>query len=250
MMDIRGKVAVVTGGAAGFGLRIVEELAEAGASVAAFDIDKAALDALTGRLPDVQTVVCDVSDPNAVEKAVAEVIERTGRIDILVNNAGIMKSAPLINLLAREDRRHSTGLWRKVIDVNLSSVFYMTANVADHMLRRRIKGVIVNISSIAAHGNAGQSAYAASKAGVEALTKVWAKELGRFGVRCAAVAPGFADTNGTADALEQEVLDRWVAQIPLRRLATPDEICESVLFIIRNDFLNGAVIPIDGGLVV
>ena len=249
-MDIKDKVAVVTGGAAGFGLRLVEQLTEGGAHVAALDIDESALGALAGRFPAVTTISCDITDPQAVESAVAEVAARAAHIDILINNAGIMKSAPLINLLAKDDRRHSVDLWRKVMDVNLNAVFYLTANVADHMLRGRIKGVVVNISSISARGNAGQSAYAASKAGVEALTKVWAKELGRFGIRCGAVAPGFSETKSTADALEKELLDRWVSQVPLRRLGTADEVCDAVLFIIRNDFFNGGVIALDGGLVV
>ena len=249
-MDLEGKKAIVTGGASGFGLRLTERLAEAGAAVAVFDVNAAAIAALEARLPNVRGVPCDVGNDAQLDQAVETVVDHLGGIDILVNNAGIMKSAPLVNMLARGDRRHSREVWHKVIEVNLNSVFYLGSTVAEQMLRTRSKGVIVNVSSIASQGNAGQSAYAATKAAVEALTKVWAKELGLFGIRCAAVSPGFANTQGAADALEAELLDRWVSQVPLRRLAEVDEVVDGILFVIRNDFFNGRVLNIDGGLVI
>lgn len=249
-MDLEGKKAIVTGGAAGFGLRLTERLAEGGSAVVVFDVNAEAIAALEARLPTVRGVLCDVSNDTQVDRAVEIALDHLGSIDILVNNAGIMRSAPLVNILARGDRRHSRELWHKVMDVNLNSVFYLSSTVAERMLSARSKGVIVNITSIAAQGNAGQSAYAATKAAVEALTKVWAKELGLFGIRCGAVSPGFADTHGGADALEVELLDRWVSQVPLRRLGAIDEIVDAILFIIKNDFFNGRVLNIDGGLVI
>jgi 3-oxoacyl-[acyl-carrier protein] reductase len=249
-MDLLGKKALVTGGAAGFGLRLTEQLVQEGASVVIFDINKGAIADLEARLHTVRGVVCDVGDDAQVDLAVKKAIAYLGNIDILVNNAGIMKSAPLVNLLAQRDRRHSRDLWQQVMDVNLNAVFYVGSTVAEQMLRDRSKGVIVNVSSIAAQGNAGQSAYAASKAGVEALTKVWAKELGLFGIRCAAVSPGFANTQGAADALEAELLERWIAKVPLRRLGVVDEVVEAILFVIKNEFFNGRILQIDGGLVI
>lgn len=249
-MDVQGKKALVTGGAAGFGMRLTERLVKAGASVVVFDINKEAIVALEARLHGVRGVVCDVGDDAQVDQAVETAIGYLGGIDILVNNAGLMKSAPLVNLLARGDRRHSRELWHRVMDVNLNGVFYLGSTVAERMLRERRKGVIVNVSSIAAQGNAGQSAYAATKAAVESLTKVWAKELGLFGIRCAAVSPGFSNTQGAADALEIELLDRWVAQVPLRRLGEIDEVVDAILFVVKNDFFNGRVLHIDGGLVI
>ena len=231
-------------------MRLVERLCEQGCTVAVLDVDADRLAVVQEKFSSVLGIVCDVSHSEEVESAVEAVYAQLGGVDILVNNAGIMKSAPLINLLARENRRHPIELWRQVMGVNLNAVFYLTTNVADRMLRARTKGVIVNVSSIAALGNAGQSAYSASKAGVEALTKVWAKELSPFGIRCAAVAPGFSDTQGTADAMEKETLARWVAQVPLRRLGTIDEVVDSVFFIIDNDFYNGRILHIDGGLVI
>lgn len=249
-MNLHSKKAIVTGGAAGFGLRLTERLVESGAHVAVFDVNREAIATLEARLPSVCGIVCDVGDDAQVDRAVESAVSYLGGIEILVNNAGIMKSAPLVNLLARGDRRHSRELWHKVMDVNLNSVFYVGSTVADRMLRARSKGVIVNVSSISAQGNAGQSAYAASKAGIEALTKVWAKELGLFGIRCAAVSPGFANTQGAADAMESELLNRWVSQVPLRRLGEIDEVVNAILFVIENDFFSGRVLNIDGGLVI
>jgi len=249
-MNLQGKKAIVTGGAAGFGLRLTERLAKAGAVVVVFDVNAETIAAVEMRLPNVRGVLCDVGDDAQVDRAVETAVDHLGGIDILVNNAGIMNSLPLVNLLARGDRRHSRELWHKVMDVNLNSVFYLGSTVAERMLRARCKGTIVNVSSIAAQGNAGQSAYAASKAAVEALTKVWAKELGPFGIRCAAVSPGFSDTQGAADALEAELLGRWISQVPLRRLGEVDEVVDAILFVIKNDFFNGRVLKIDGGLVI
>lgn len=249
-MQLQDKHALVTGGASGFGLRLVETLSAQGVRVAVLDIDEAKLKVLSQKIPLVLGLVCDVGNFQQVEKAVAEVYKQLGSLDILVNNAGIMKNSLLVNLLAKDDSRHPLVLWQKVMDVNLNSVFYLTVNVVDRMVKARTKGVVVNISSISAQGNAGQSAYAASKAGIEALTKVWAKELGPLGIRCAAVAPGFADTQGTADAIEEKMLKKWVDQAPLRRLGTIDEVVDSILYIIKNDFFNGRVLSIDGGLVI
>jgi 3-oxoacyl-[acyl-carrier protein] reductase len=249
-MDTKGKNVIVTGGASGFGLEIVKRFCNQGSTVAVLDIDKDKLMTLEENYPSVFCFTCDVSQADQVVNAINKIYDQLGDIDILINNAGIMKSAPLVNILERENRRHSIELWHQVISVNLDSVFYLTANVSDRMLRSRRKGVIVNVSSIAARGNAGQSAYSASKAGVEALTKVWAKELSPFGIRCAAVAPGFSDTQGTSDALEEQMLSRWVSQVPLRRLGTTEEVVDAIFFIIANDFYNGKILQIDGGLLI
>lgn len=249
-MRLQGAVALVTGAGRGIGRRTTELLIQLGAQVAAIDINLDSLNSLKERSPSILPVYCDVSDPDQVTKAVTSVIETLGGIDILINNAGLMESAPLVNLLNREQRAHSAEQWRRVLDTNLSSVFYFSSNVADHLMSRRKKGVIINISSIAARGNQGQSAYSASKAGVEALTRVWGKELARFGIRCAAIAPGFMDTAGAHDALEERRLREWIAQVPLRRLGTIDEVVQTILFIIENDFINGAVIQLDGGLTI
>ncbi|WPL14175.1 SDR family NAD(P)-dependent oxidoreductase [Thiorhodovibrio litoralis] len=247
-MDLTDQPTLITGAAAGFGRALTERLLAEGARVAALDCDGERLAQLAAEQPEVLPIVCDVADPAAVEAAVAQVTERLGGIRILINNAGIMRSAPLLNPLDRTDPRHPLDLWHQVLDVNLNGVFYLTRAVAADMLQRRARGVIVNVSSISARGNAGQSAYSAAKAAVEALTVVWAKELGRLGIRVAAIAPGFCDTQGTADALEAAQLASWVDQVPLKRMGKVEEMVDALLWILQADYFNGRVLELDGGL--
>ena len=249
-MNLKGQTAIVTGGGAGFGLGLVRELVNHGSNVAIFDSSAEAINSLQIQFPAAKSILCDVSDDKQVDKSVTAVIEYFGSIDILVNNAGIMRSATLVNPLSRGDKRHSRDLWHQVIDVNLNSVFYLGSTVADHMLQMRAKGVIINVSSISAAGNAGQSAYSASKAAVEALTAVWAKELAPFGIRSVAVAPGFTNTKGANEALEKEYLEDWISRTPLRRSGEIHEVVDAILFCIKSDFFNGRVLSLDGGLVI
>jgi 3-oxoacyl-[acyl-carrier protein] reductase len=169
---------------------------------------------------------------------------------VLVNNAGLIQSAPLINMLEKNNRVHSAETWQQVLAANLSSVFYVTGHVVDHMLKRHKKGVVINMSSISANGNAGQSAYSAAKSGVNALTRTWAKELGGFGIRFVSIAPGFLDTPSTQKALSEAILTKLKQQIPLRRLGEVEHIYQAVRFIVENDYLNGTVLEVDGGLVI
>ena len=124
----------------------------------------------------------------------------------------------------------------------------MTVNVADKMVRSRSKGVIINISSISSYGNAGQSAYSAAKAALNALTVTWSKELGMFGIRCVAIAPGFIDTTSTRAALTEAKIKTYSNATPLGRLGKTDELLHAVVFIIENDFYNGTILNLDGGL--
>lgn len=247
-MNIEGKTAIVTGAASGLGRMIALRLNEAGARVVVLDIDGDGLAELARELPKSITAVCDVGDPEQVEATINSIFAETGVFDILVNNAGVIRSAPLLNLLSKEDRKHTVDLWNQVIQTNLSSVFHMTANVADKMVATRTKGVIVNISSISAAGNAGQSAYSAAKAGVNALTITWAKELGPTGIRVNAIAPGFLDTNSTRRSLSASALAALEKEIPLRTLGNPNDVVSATITCIENNYLQGAVLPVDGGL--
>jgi len=247
-MTISDQTILVTGAAGCLGSALTRRLSALGARVAALDLDAAALDQLRNELPGLIPRVCDLTDPAAVERAVDEIVEQTGRITGVVNNAGQIRSAPLLNPLSRDQRRHSVELWDHVIAVNLTSVFLVTRCVADHMARNRTKGVIVNVSSIAAVGNAGQSAYAAAKAGINALTVTWAKELGPLGIRVVAVAPGFVDTLSTRAALTPKVVEYLERQVPLRRLGRDEEFVSAVETCLTNTYLNGVVLPLDGGL--
>lgn len=250
-MRVEGSKILITGGARGLGRTLVEGLLQDGAEVGVFEKDSASCEGLaqdfSGKL---RVWECDVSDAAQVEKAVSVARESGFEPDVLINNAGIIHSEPLVNLGKKEDRLHSRESWRGVISADLDSVFFVTSCVVDGMLQRRCKGVVISISSISANGNAGQSAYSAAKAGVNALTKTWAKELGAFGIRFAAIAPGFIDTPSTRSALSENTLARLQQQIPLRKLGNPAAIHIAARGIIENDYITGTILEVDGGLTI
>ena len=249
-MDLRSKKVIVTGGVRGLGRCMVEKLVAKGAVVTVFDINAQGLDALRKQQPGVNCVECDVSNYEQVVAATTQYHEKFGAADVLINNAGILYSAPLVKISASGIEKHDVAMWNKVLASDLSSVFYMTVCVVEKMIATRTKGVIVNISSVSASGNAGQSAYSAAKAGVNALTATWAKELSLMGIRVVAVAPGYSDTESTKEALSDAVLREIVKRVPLRRLGRPEEIADGVLSVIENDFFNGKVFELDGGLII
>lgn len=249
-MKINESKIIITGAGSGFGKAMSLSFSKQGAKIYAIDIDTSALKKLKEEDPNIETFLCDVSDNTQVEKTVDEIYALDKKSNVLINNAGIMKNAPMVNILSRPDSRHSIELWKRVIEVNQNGVFYMTRSVADKMIKNRNKGAIINISSISARGNAGQTAYAASKAAVASMTKVWAKEFGVFGIRSVAIAPGFMDTAGTHDAVEEKMLAQWIDKTPLKRTGTIDEVVSTVTFTIENDFINGEVINVNGGLTI
>jgi 3-oxoacyl-[acyl-carrier protein] reductase len=249
-MNLSDANVLVTGGGRGIGRHLVERLVSQARRVAVFERDEATIGNLMAAQPNVGCYSCDVTEPGAVANAIVAMESDGFELDVLVNNAGLIHSAPLINFLEKNNRVHSAEDWQRILAANLSSVFYVTGQVVDHMLRRRRKGVVISISSISAHGNAGQSAYSSAKAGVNALTRTWAKELGSFGIRFVAIAPGFIDTASTREALSEANLARLKGQIPLRRLGGVEDIYQTVRFIVENDYVNGAVLEIDGGLIM
>lgn len=244
-MKTEGAVALVTGGARGLGLEIARRLSAEGAMVIVADRDAEALAALPMEL---EGVVMDVTDPDQVKSKVQDVIERHQRLEILVNNAGVIFSEPFVNLMNPDGMMHDYGRFRNSLAVNLDSVFIVTSAVVEHMIRLRTKGVIVNISSISACGNEGQTAYSAAKAGVNAMTVTWSKELGRWGIRCNAIAPGFIGTDSTHGAISETALKHIRDNTPLRRLGDAQEIALAVSSLIENDFLNGTILDVNGGL--
>jgi 3-oxoacyl-[acyl-carrier protein] reductase len=246
-MRLDDRTALVTGGAGFLGRAISLSLREQGCRVVVVDRDESAIAALA---PDrhISALVCDLTEQDVTERTVSEAWQRFGPISILVNAAGMIHSAPLLNVASSTARRHDIAAYRAVIDANLTAVFLATVNMVDHMVATRTRGVVVNLSSIAAHGNAGQGVYAAAKAGVNALTSAWAKELGPLGIRFVAVAPGFIDAPTTRSALADSVLKDWVRRTPLRRLGQVESVTSAVLFAIANDYLTGTVLDVDGGL--
>ncbi len=243
---MQDKICVVTGGARGIGYAIVEKLSQAGsAMVFAADVNQSDLQPIEGRFPNVRTAVLNVCDRAAIAAFVERVKAEFGRIDVLVNNAGITRDA-MIGKMTEQD-------WDLVVDINLKGVFNMTQAIAPLMIENG-KGSIVTMSSVVGtDGNIGQSNYAATKGGVIAMSKGWAKEFARKGaqVRVNCVAPGFIETPMTKD-LPEKVLDSMRTKAPLGRMGRPDDIAEGVLFLAseRSSFITGQTLKIDGGLVI
>lgn len=248
-MDISTARVLITGAGRGIGQFIALNLLQKVASVVVIDRDQELLDKLESH-PRLIKYTCDITQPADIETTVKEIFEKHGGVNVCINNAGIIHSEPLINILSRGDKKHSLNNWQRVIDVNLNAVFYVTANVAEQMVLHKQKGVIINISSISAQGNVGQSAYAASKAAVEALSKTWSKELGMFKIRCVSVAPGFFETPSTRESLSENMLSKWQKSVPLGRLGVLDELLSAMTFIIENDYFNGKTLSLDGGLTI
>ena len=242
---LRNKVIIVTGGASGLGLDISNRLLNEKAIVVIFDIDREKLNSLSETF--VKYCV-DVTSYQQIESAVSDVFNRFGSINVLVNNAGSIYSKPLINILEKKNRKHSLKSFKKCLDINLTSVFILGSIVIEKMVVKRTKGVVVNISSISAKGNAGQTAYSAAKAGVEALTKTWAKELGIFGIRVVAIAPGFINTQSTHQALNEEVVNNIKQKVPLKTLGNAEDVSQAIIYAITSEYVNGTVLKIDGGL--
>ncbi len=244
MKRLEGKVALVTGAARGIGRATAAQLAQEGARVALADRDHAGAEAAARQLGDGHIALAlDVTDSAQVNATVEAVLGRFRRIDVLINNAGIVKDASLL--------KTSDEAWDQVIAVNLTGTFNMTRAVAPHMTARG-SGAIVNAASVVGiYGNFGQSNYVATKAGVIGLTRVWARELGRKGVRVNCIAPGFIATDMTA-GMPPEVLDKMKERTPMARLGTAEDVARAYAFLASDDasFINGQVLGVDGGLVL
>lgn len=248
-MNLKEASVLITGGASGIGRHLAETLCGVAGKVFVIDQNEEQLNSLAHSYP-VSVFVCDITRSESVQQTIQHIFNNHGGINVCINNAGIIHSEPLVNLIARPDKKHSFENWRKVMDVNLNGLFYVSACVAEQMIAQKKSGVIINISSISAQGNIGQSAYAASKAAVEALTKTWSKELGMFKIRTAALAPGFFDTPSTKAGINEHMLEKWKKSIPLGRLGELNHLSSAVTFIIENDYFNGKVLSLDGGLTI
>jgi 3-oxoacyl-[acyl-carrier protein] reductase len=247
MKRLENKVAIITGGAAGIGKATVEKFAAEGAVVSIWDVNeekgKALVNALTqaGHLCEFRKV--NVALLAEVTRAVAGVVEKYGRLDILVNNAGITRDASLAKM--------EESQFDQVIEVNLKGVFNC-AKAAGAIMAQQKSGAIINTSSVVAvYGNFGQTNYVAAKSGIIGMTKVWARELGRKGVRVNAVAPGFIATEMVL-TVPENILNSLKEKTPLGRLGEPEDIANAYLFLASDEaaYINGALIQVDGGLVL
>ena len=242
---LKDKVVIVTGAAAGIGRATAERFVAEGCRLAAWDVNQ------TPESVGVFQKV-DVADAGQVEAAVAEVVDQWGSVDVLINNAGIVRDAQLVKYKDGEVvSQMADEAWDAVIGVNLKGVFNCTRAVAPHLIKGG-GGVILNASSVAGiYGNFGQTNYAATKAGVIGMTRTWARELGRYGIRVNAVAPGFVATE-IISAMPEKIIQAMVARTPMGRVGDVADIAEAYLWLASDaaTWISGATLSVDGGLVI
>lgn len=236
------EVALITGSSRGIGLEIAKHLAKTGYQVvlnSRSEIKEDVLDQFSGTPKEVAQVTGDVSDFDGAKEIIDQVLEDFGKIDILINNAGINRDG-LIMRMKEED-------FDAVINTNLKGTFNMCRHITQPMLKQK-SGTIINMSSVVGMmGNAGQTNYAASKAGINGLTKALARELASRQITVNAIAPGYIETEMT-DALSEKIQDTMLKQIPLKRFGQAEEIAETVEFLINNRYMTGQVVEVNGGL--
>ena len=245
-MDFTNKTAVGTGGSRGIGLAIATKLAQGGANIAILYVgDESegikAKEELSQYGTKVEQYFCDVSDFEASQKVVEQVIEEFGGIDFLINNAGITRDKLILNMDEKD--------FDAVIGVNLKGTFNMIKHTYKHFMKKRFGRIVSTSSIVGLNGNAGQAKYSASKAGIIGLTKSVAKELAGRGVTANAVAPGYIGTDMT-NVLSDKVKDAMKAQIPAKRIGTPEDVANVVAFLCSDEasYVTGEVIRVDGGL--
>ncbi len=243
-MRFEGRVVLVTGGAAGIGRATAERFAAEGARVVICDVKEQT------DQPDYFKV--DVVDRQAVQAWVDDVIAKYGRIDVLVNNAGVTRDGQLVKMQDGQlVKQMSEADFDLVVDINLKGVFNCTQAVVPYMIKAS-GGVVLNASSVVGlDGNFGQTNYVATKAGVIGMTRVWARELGRYNIRVNAVAPGFIMTEMTAK-MPEKVLEGMRGRTPLSRMGQPMDIANAYVFLASDEasFISGAVLRVDGGIVI
>ncbi|WP_413112213.1 SDR family NAD(P)-dependent oxidoreductase [Thaumasiovibrio sp. DFM-14] len=248
-MDLDNKTVVITGAGQGIGQIIAVTLIKSGARVALLDIGDLSATEKTCKMlsGEVKSYHCDVTDEDEVDATFAAIGRDFGSIDVLVNNAGILKDGMLVKRREGDTQVLGYDQFRDVMNVNVNGTFLCGRAAAKQMVERGVGGVIVNISSVSRAGNIGQTNYSASKAAVAAMTVVWAKELGRYGIRVGAIAPGVVETAMT-DAMKPEAKERLTALVPVGKMASAAEIAEGVCFVIHNEYFSGRVLELDGGL--
>ena len=250
-MQLENKLVVITGSGRGIGRAMAVAFAQKRANVALLDLNAEHLEQTRGLCEShgvqARTYTCNVASEEQVIATLDAVVRDFGRLDVMINNAGITKDAMLVK--AQEGKvtaKMSMAQWQAVIDVNLTGVFLGAREAAERMINLGSGGVIISISSISRSGNMGQTNYTAAKAGVAAMTVVWAKELARYGIRAGAIAPGFTRTE-ILDAMKPEMIERTLNAVPLKRMADPSEMAHAAVFIAENDFFSGRIVELDGG---
>lgn len=251
-MEIKNNVFAITGGAQGLGFAMANAIAEKGGHLALLDINDEILQQAETELKKygvtVKSYITNVAKENNVITSFEKIVNDFGQLNGVINNAGITRDGLLIKAHNGEIvKKLELADWQAVMDVNLTGVFLCAREAAEKMITTNSEGVIINISSISKDGNYGQTNYSAAKSGVAAMTVTWAKELARYNIRAAAIAPGFMATE-MVNNMNQTALDNLKKEIPLGRLGEADEIAKAAISIIENNYFNGRVLEVDGGL--
>ncbi|MFW7523487.1 SDR family oxidoreductase [Vibrio ostreicida] len=250
-MDLKNSVIAITGAGQGLGQMMAITMAQAGAELALLDVNEEGLIETKEQCNmlgvKALTYKVNVTQEQEVEQTFSDVVTDFGQLDGLINNAGILRDGLLIRVKDGEMTKMSLAQFSAVIDVNLTGTFLCGREAAAQMINTQRKGVIINISSVARAGNIGQTNYAASKAAVATLAATWGKELARYGIRSAAIAPGVIETSMTA-AMKPEARQRLETMVPVGRMGDAKDIAQTAKFIFENDYINARVFEIDGGL--
>jgi 3-oxoacyl-[acyl-carrier protein] reductase len=251
-MELKDKVVVITGGGRGLGRAMAVHFAQKGARLALVDLSEDNLNETKGLCEEAgsetKTYTANVANEDEVVTLIDSITQDFGTIHGLINNAGITRDALFIKAKDGQiTKKMSMEQWQQVIDVNLTGTFLCGREAACKMIEQGTQGVLINISSLSRAGNMGQTNYSATKAGVESMAVVWAKELSRYGIRAASIAPGFIATEMVM-GMKPEAREKVAASIPAKRLGEPNEIAMTAAFIFENDYVTGRCFEIDGGL--
>ncbi len=251
-MDLKDKVVVITGGGQGLGRAMALQFADKGSRLALIDLSQEKLDETQqlceAKGVEARTYLANVADETSVIDTFDQIAKDFNGFNVLVNNAGITRDSLFIKVKdGKVVNKMSLEHWNQVVDVNLTGTFLCGREAAIRMIELANPGVIVNISSISRWGNMGQTNYSATKAGVESMAVTWAKELARYGIRAASIAPGYIGTEMVM-AMKPEAREKIESGIPTKRLGKPEEIANTVIFICENDYVSGRCIEVDGAL--
>lgn len=250
-MNLKDKVIAITGAAQGLGRAMADILADEGAHIALLDMQEEALNLAVAELCEkgitARSYLCNVTDELEVESVFKQISEDFKQLNGLINSAGIMRDGMLLKVKdGKVAKKMPLDQFQSVLDVNVTGTFLCAREAAANMIELGCEGVIINLSSVSRAGNMGQTNYSASKAAVATMTVTWAKELARFGIRAACIAPGLVDT-AMARQMRPEMMEMFLNTVPLRRLAQVEELGHTAKFIFENDYFTGRVIELDGG---
>lgn len=251
-MQLKNSVVAITGAAQGLGLAMAHSLADAGANIVLIDMQDEAVQTAAAEVANKGVTATgyalNVTDEQQVEAIFERIAQDHGKLNGLINCAGIMRDALLLKVKdGKVVDKMSKQQFQAVLDVNVTGTFLCAREAASRMIETQSEGVIINISSVSRAGNMGQTNYSASKSAVATMTVSWARELARFGIRAACIAPGLVDT-AMAAQMRPEMLDKFLTTVPLRRLAQAEEMGHAAKYIFENDYFTGRVLELDGGV--